>query len=509
MEGLMGFARLGIFLFCMLGIAEATASADTGAGHGGAGISPAASFLMLIVLLLCARMGALVERLKQPAVLGELLMGMALAALSVVPAFHLLGTAKHDPLIAFIAEVGVFLLLFETGLESDLNTLLTVGGRAFLVAIIGVILPFAGGYVLSSLLFTEFGWHTHLFVGATLTATSVGITGRVFKDLGFARIEKEIVLGAAVIDDVLGLIILAVVSALVAGTNVTALGISWLFVKAALFLAGAIGIGVMAAPRLGAVFSWFHNGHGMKTALSLLFCAVFAFAAEKLVGLAPIVGAFAAGLLLDPVHFKNFEAPALVVRLREWAEKLRVLKLVSIERSFDIGPAIRMKDDGPVYGRVIGISADTEDNPELARISREIRETADEEEHGHVENLVRGISIFFVPIFFVFTGLQVDFAAFAKPSVLGIALLISLVAFVGKILCGIAAGRKADWLTVGIAMVPRGEVGLIFANIGRVLGVVNGDIFAVLLIVITLSTLATPPLLAWQIKRSSRYMAGE
>lgn len=438
----------------------AHASEDGSGSH--AGTFPAV-FFFLVVMLLAARIGALAERFRQPAVLGELLMGVALGALALVPWFQGIAGFKTDAFIKDIAEIGVILLLFRAGLESNLGEMKKVGVRAGIVAVVGVVLPFVGGWLASRWLLPEYGAHTHLFIGATLTATSVGITARVFKDLAFLKAtEAKIVLGAAVIDDVLGLLILAVVSGIVSGGSLGIAGIALLSLKAFLFLAGSVAIGQLLAPRLGRWLSQIHTGVGMKMATALLFCGAFAYGASELAGLAPIVGAFAAGLVLDPVHFGAFASPHIAERLRAWA----------------------------------GRSSQPE-------VKAEMLEAAEHEEHLHIENLVDGVSSFFVPVFFVYTGMQVNLLAFADLSTVAIALVITAVAFLGKIACGWVAGKGVDPRIVGFGMIPRGEVGLIFANIGRELGVVDDRAFAIVLIVVVLSTLLTPPILATLIRRKS------
>lgn len=442
--------------------AAALAGQDAVGDAGGHGGTFPLVFLFVVVMLSLARVGAMVERFGQPAVLGELLMGLALGAMAFLPGLHWIEPFKTNILIRDLAEIGVILLLFRTGLESNISEMAKVGARAFIVACVGVALPFIGGYFVSWWLLPGQSPSAYLFIGATLTATSVGITARVFKDLDVLKSkEARIVLGAAVIDDILGLIILAVVAGIVSSGSISLAAVGLLSLKALAFLAGSILIGRILSPRLGTWFSRIHSGVGMKMALALLFCGAFAYGASTLAGLAPIVGAFAAGLVLDPVHFKSFSAPVIAERIRGWAS--------------------RLKGD--------------------AAVAAEMSAAADHEEHAHVENLIDGVSHFFVPIFFVYTGMQVNLAAFGDASVVGIALAITLVAFIGKVACGYAAGPGTDKLLVGFGMVPRGEVGLIFANVGKQLGVVDDRTFAVIIIVVILSTLLTPPVLNRLVRR--------
>ncbi len=425
-------------------------------------------FLFIVLLLLAGRIGALIERLHQPAVLGELLMGMFLAAVALFPKFHGIVDLSHNALVVGIAEIGILLLLFRIGLESNLSEMKYVGLKAFFVAAVGVTLPFIGGYFATKLLIPSATNNVCLFLGATLTATSVGITTRVFQDLHVLKtIESKIVLGAAVIDDILGLLILAIVSGIIATGHIDPKNIVLLCVKAFAFLAGAIFIGRLIAPFLGKWAASVNSGIGMKTTLALVFCGIFAYTAFTLAGLAPIVGAFAAGLILDPIYFKAFAKPQLAQRLHIWADRLRR----------------------------------TGKNSDLAN---EIETAAYQKEQKHVASLVENISYFFVPLFFVYTGLQVDFSVFNDLKTLGIALVITAVAIIGKLACGYVTGKAVNHKLVGFGMVPRGEVGLIFLNIGKKLGVVNNQIFAVGVIMVILTTLFTPSVLGIIVKNQKK-----
>ena len=417
------------------------------------------TFLWIAVILLAAKIASLVEKIGQPSVLGELVMGVLLGNLTLL-GIHVFEPMKHDSIIAFLAELGVVILLFQIGLESNIAKMRKVGIRAFLVATIGVIAPFVlGTYIVGPWLLPGLNQNTYLFLGAALTATSVGITARVFQDLGKLHISSaQIVLGAAVIDDVMGLIILAVVSALVTVGAVSLGVISTIVAEAILFLVGAIVIGHFAAPFLGKVLSKINTGVGMKFALAISFGLVFAYLAKAQFGLASIVGAFAAGLVLDPVHFRFFREPKVLEDFRE---------------------------------------ATKDANGELRE---RIKNVIEHHSHRHVEDLTDPLAHFFVPIFFVMTGMSVQLATLFNPQVLLVALAITGVAVVGKIAAGIAAG-KGDRLLVGLGMIPRGEVGLIFATMGASLGVVPPDVFSIIVIMVILTTLLTPPILAFLLKR--------
>jgi Kef-type K+ transport system membrane component KefB len=402
----------------------------------------------LALLLLVARLGAEVAtRLGQAAVLGELMAGVLLGNLRHLGLPALDGLASQ-PGIDLLARIGVVILLFEVGLESTVGQLRAVGGSALLVAVLGVVTPFALGWGTAALLVPEASVSMHAFVGATLTATSVGITARVLRDLGAGRSpEARIILGAAVIDDVLGLLVLSAVTAVIgaasAGGPLDLTGVARQILLALAFLAGALLLGVKLLPRFlrGAARL---RTPGVLLASGLAFCFALSWASAA-VGLAPIVGAFAAGLVLEEVHTRPFT-----------------------ERG----------------------------------------------EHG-LEALVHPISGFLAPVFFAVMGLRTDLAVFADLSVLGLAAALTVAAVVGKQACALGVlGGQADRLAVGLGMIPRGEVGLIFAEIGRSLSVagepvVSKPTFTAVVAMVVVTTLVTPPALAWRIRKLGQGAAAE
>jgi Kef-type K+ transport system membrane component KefB len=395
------------------------------------------AILVLSLIIVAAKLGGeLLGRLGQPPVLGELLMGVLLGNLSLF-GITALEPLRDSSMLRVLAEIGAILLLFEVGVESDLFQLLAVGWSSLVVATLGVIVPMILGYIVSSQLLPDASWLTHLFVGGTLTATSVGITARVLKDLGKASTkEAQIILGAAVADDVIGLVVLAVVSGLVTAATASGSGggvnlgsVLWIVVKASVFLILAVIIGRFWSQRVF-VHAAKLQVPGVLLGLCLCFCFVVA-AISGFVGLAPIVGAFAAGIVLEEVHYHPF---------RERGER-------------------------------------------------------------KVEELLFPITTLIVPVFFVMMGFRVDLKSFASPAVLGFAALITLVAIVGKQICGLGVlERGLDRLAIGVGMIPRGEVGLIFAGMGASLTLAGKPIlspttFSALVLMIMLTTFITPPLL--------------
>ncbi|MGQ9524639.1 MAG: cation:proton antiporter [Armatimonadota bacterium] len=390
--------------------------------------------LGVIVVLVVSRLGAeLATRIGQPAVLGELILGIAVGNLGLI-GIHLFEHLKTDQFLDILAQIGVVLLLFDVGLESRLQDMRRVGLSSLIVATLGVAAPFLFGWAVSRTFTPQASAYVHVFVGATLCATSVGITARVFQDL--RRVdspEARIILGAAVIDDVQGLVILSLVQGLItaAGGNATlsASGIAVICLKAVLFLAGGIAVGLAAAPRLFTLASTL-QARGALLPAGLVFCFVFAYAAEA-VGLAPIVGAFTAGLILEEVHYKELS-------IRE---------------------------------------------------ERTLRE------------LLNPVISVTTPIFFVLMGMRADLGTFANISILGFAGALTVAAAVGKQVCSFGVlQRGVNKLVVGLGMIPRGEVGLIFAYTGSHLllnqkPVVDPATYSAIVIMVIVTTLATPLLL--------------
>jgi Kef-type K+ transport system membrane component KefB len=422
---------------------DAHGGGETAGGHA----NPVAPVLLgLVVILVAAKLGGrAAERLHQPAVLGELLAGVLLGNVALLGwgGLEFLGS---DPGIRILAELGVILLLFEVGLESDVAEMKAVGWSSLLVAVLGVVAPMLLGWGVSAWMLPDEPTLLHVFIGATLCATSVGITARVLADLGkLQQRESKVILGAAVIDDVLGLVVLAVVAGSIQAANrgdeLDALGVGWVILKAAAFLFAALAVGGPVSRRLLRLAARLQV-RGMLLVASLGFCFLLAWLANA-IELATIVGAFAAGLILDEVHFHQ--------------------------------------------GR--------------------------ERQERPLEDLLQPIATVLVPIFFVRMGAEVDLASFGRVEVLGLAAVLTVAAVLGKLAC--AAGvveRGLDRLSVAVGMIPRGEVGLIFAAVGAqlMLGdrrVVSPGVFSALVVMVIVTTLVTPPVLAVTLRRGERRQA--
>jgi len=366
--------------------------------------------LDLVLILVAAKLaGEAATRLGQPAVLGELLVGIALGP-------SLLNLVARTEIVVFLAELGAIVLLFEVGLESDLSELKKAGRQGAAVAAVGIIAPFLAGWAFA-LAFVEEGL-VALFIGATLTATSIGITARVLSDLGRLNLrESQIVLAAAIFDDIVGLILLSILVTLASAGVVSVFAILETVVLAIAFVVGSIIIGTRGWMRiLPLVRNMRVRGVLLVFAFSLALALAYGAA---LIGLATIIGAFAAGLIFS----------------------------------------------------------ETED---LEHIERDVKPLAD----------------VLVPIFFVSMGTLVNVSTFLDPVVLAMAAALTGIALATKAVAGYAvSGASLRRPVIGAGMIPRGEVGIIFAGFGLTLGVIQEDLYSAILVMVVLTTLVAPPLL--------------
>ncbi|MGV6825787.1 MAG: cation:proton antiporter [bacterium] len=414
------------------------------------------------------------RRLNQPAVLGELAMGIVLGTvgfyfhvdfilvLREVPALfdlvdymlhgetlrlaseHAVGNSNSQVLIEILSgpngedylkvaqtvdifsRYGIIFMLFLVGLETSLGQLSRVGRQSTQVALIGVVIPFALGIAVTQLVLSDTSIAENLFISATLVATSVGISARVLRDIQQDQSQTaRIILGAAVIDDVLGLIILAVVTGIVVSGGISFFEVSRIILMSAAFFAVAILLG----PKLLQFAIWMVRRLDLieaKMFTSFLFVMTLAWVAN-LIGLATIIGAFIAGVILHDGFYHH------------WGDASQ------------------------------------------HRLS--------------IKDLIAPLETILAPIFFILMGIQVKLETLTDPEVLTVASLLIVVAIIGKLLAGLGALRGCNPLAVGLGMMPRGEVGLIFAALGKSLGVIDDGLFSSIVLMVIVTTLLTPPLL--------------
>jgi Kef-type K+ transport system membrane component KefB len=393
--------------------------------------------LLALILFLARIAGRGAKKLGVPSVLGELVLGILLGVVPGLGAEFYSQSAIH-----FMMELGAILLLFEVGLESSFAELRQVGFVAGRVALVGVLVPVILGVAVSRALHASSDFVGHLFIGATLAATSVGITARVLRDLGQSQShEAKVILGAAVFDDILGLVLLAWVSALVGGANIRGAGYNgmatglYLLFKSGLFIVATIGIGRWIVPPLFEASARL-LGRSSLLLMALSFCLGMSFLAHSF-GLAPIIGAFFAGLVISP----------------------RQLVVGSPESSLTL-----------------------------------------EDQFGPLSSV-------FVPLFFVVTGMKVNLAVLADSRIFVFGVLLSLAAVFGKLVSGWVADRRCRKVVVGVGMIPRGEVGLIFASLGMSLSLqgqplLSPLVFGAIVAMVTVTSVVAPIWLGYLLRKT-------
>jgi Kef-type K+ transport system membrane component KefB len=394
-------------------------------------------FLILLTILLTARLlGELAARLSAPPVIGELLAGVLLGP-------SLLGWVEPSEVIRLLAEIGIILLLFEVGLETDVLRLVRTGAKPILVALAGIVLPVVFGFAASFMLFRQ-SLLTALFVGGTLSATSIGITVRVLADLGRKQAhEARIVLGAAVLDDVMGVVLLAFLYEFSVGGGISLANTG----RVALFITLFMLLAPFVAKSMAEIIKRFDRvsqtpGLIPTTVVSLVL--FFAWLAHA-VGAPELLGGFAAGLALS----RRFFLP------------------MGVAIATDPGFAHRMEEQ------------------------------------------MKPIIHLFTPIFFVMVGLSLNFRTidWGSSFVWQFSLVLFVLAVAGKLLSAILIRENLHTrFIVGLAMVPRGEVGLIFAELGREAGVFNNEVYAAMVIVIALTTLLPPFVMKWYYPRFRHHL---
>jgi Na+:H+ antiporter len=388
------------------------------------------SLLLILMITLADICGYIFERLGMAEILGEIYAGILLGNLALIGVeFDLSDLLRSSEFMVYSSELALVLLLFIVGLESDMRALLRVGSNALAVAATGVILPIALGLAAGAVL----GFGTGIegwFVGAMLAATSVGITAKLLGDSNLLNSRSaRVILGAAVIDDVLGILLLAVLASVVVSGEVSALDLLWIVAKALLFFTAAILIGQKMMPSVVHIISL--NKHssvwtGFALCLALGFAQLAHFA-----GLAPLIGAFVAGLLLDDVDFR-------------------------------VGDALQKH---------------------------------------RLEELVKPISDIMITIFFVGIGAQVELQTLLDPQVLLLIASLTVVAILSKGVAGFTIrGSGFDRLGIGFGMIPRGEVGLVFAAFAFGHQVFDTTMYSALVLVVLLTTLVGPILLKPRLK---------
>ena len=395
------------------------------------------SFDIIMVL----REGPAIFDTMQNLLKGEELELAVINAVGVEGAWHILDILRgpHGNELLQVAHAvdvfsryGVIFLLFLVGLDTSIDEMRRVGPDSGRVAIIGVLLPFLLGLLASTLLIENVEFHTSLFLGATLSATSVGITAMVLQEMNMQQTETaRIILGAAVFDDVLGLLMLAIVSGIVVTGSVDLIHVAMIIFMATLFLLAAVYLGPFLIRFIVRLFHRLDLVEA-KMFVSYLFVMVLAWLAN-LSGLATIIGAFTAGLILHDAYFESWN------------------------------------------------------NDRKCPIC--------------IKDLIMPLEVILVPIFFVLMGIQVKLETLLQPGVMMLTAGLVVAAIIGKLVSGFGVFGSSNRWAIGVGMMPRGEVGLVFAAIGKSLGVMDDALFSAVVLMVIVTTLLSPPLLKYYLRR--------
>jgi Kef-type K+ transport system membrane component KefB len=375
-------------------------------------------------------------RTNSPAVL-ELLGGVVLGNLALL-GVSLFEPMKQSGLLNALSQIGVSFLLFQIGLESTIVQIRQVGLRALLVALTGISGTFLLGVLSFPLLIPGLGAAAYVFLAASFTATSVGITARILKDVGKSLPgESQIVIGAAVIDDIIGLVLLVLTTTLISPGTFVEAPVGAAVLKVTLSIAGALVLGRLASHLIPRLLNQIVGKNNGTLITSLLFFAAFGLVFLA-IGLPTIIGCFIGGLVIERKRFRGKDPETLE---SEWNQTERVV--------------------------------------------------------GHLGKVL-------VPIFFVMTGLGMDLSTMFSLQSLIVALGMTAVAVMGKLLCGLAAGGRANGWVVGVGMIPRGEVQLIYAGTGLALGALSNGIYSSIVIVVIGTTVLAPLVLIRLIRGTER-----
>ncbi len=381
-------------------------------------------FLQLVIILFLARfLGEVAARFNIPSVIGELFAGILMGP-------SILNLISPTETIKLLAEIGIILLLFEVGLETNISRLAKTGTKPFIVAIGGVLLPFLFGFFVSYQIF-QLNLLVSLFIASTLTATSIGITIRILIDLKKRTSdEAQIVLGAAVIDDIIGIIFLSMLYEFAREDGISLLNVGKVIIFIFLFLIFA----PVAVKLISSLIKYYEERSeipGLLPTMVVSLILLFAWLAHQ-VGAPALLGGFAAGLALS--------------------------------RQFFLPRRILVQTNGGFLHKI--------------------------------EGQMKPIVHLFTPIFFVTVGLSLNLREISWGSsfIWFLSLSILIAAILGKLLSGFLLFKESRWIkwAVGIAMIPRGEVGLIFAEVGRSNKIFDHDVYAAMIIVITITTVVTP-----------------
>ncbi len=417
-------------------------------------------YLWLVIFILMSRSLSFVKKIGLPIAIGEILTGIILGQLSVF-GINLFAPIEHNTVIQFLAELGSIILMFEIGLESKFSDLKKNFRRGIKLAILGSILTFSGGFMLSWLLIKDQNLLLNLLIGVICAATATGISARIFKDMGLLRTkEVKIILVSSILDELISIICFGIISVMLITQNFGIADISLSLAQALLFFVFAAVFGRWITPLITTWSTKIHAGINMKVGVLLIICFFFSWLAHVL-GLAFVVGAFIAGLILDEVYFKTFSKANFFIHLRNLTTQVPDTKL-----------------------------------------RKQLNNVIDLQEGKTIKELLKPISHLFVPIFFINIGMMLNISSLLNLKTFALTISLILISFFGRILSGYLVREKnINNLILGLGLTPIGEAGLIFTAFGRDIGIIDGNVLSAIVSAVVISSIITPILIKFSVKK--------
>jgi Kef-type K+ transport system membrane component KefB len=417
-------------------------------------------YLWLVIFIFLSRSLSFVKKIGLPIAIGEILTGIILGQLDMF-GINLFASIEHNTVIQFLAELGSIILMFEIGLESKFSDLKKNFRRGIKLAILGSILTFSGGFFLSWLLIKDQNLFLNLLIGVICAATATGISARIFKDMGLLRTkEVRIILVSSILDELISILCFGIISVMLITQTVGFIGISLSLAQALIFFIFAGVFGRWITPHITSWSTKIHAGINMKIGVLLIICFFFSWLAHIL-GLAFVVGAFVAGLILDEVYFKTFSRANFFIRLRNLATQVPDIKL-----------------------------------------RKQLNNVIDQQEGKTIKELLKPISHLFVPIFFINIGMMLNVSNLLNFRTFSLTLSLILISFFGRILSGYLIREKnINNLILGLGLTPIGEAGLIFTSFGRDIGIINGHVLSAIVSAVVIASIITPILIKFSVKR--------
>lgn len=416
-------------------------------------------FLWLVFFIFLSRGLSIVRKIGLPLIVGEIFAGVILGSMDIF-GINLFKDTESNTIVKFLADFGAIILMFEIGLESKLSDLKRNFRTGIKVALSGTFFTFMGGFFISFLFIPNASTQLNLLIGVITAATATGIAAKTFKEMEIIHSrEVKIVMVSSILDEVISIFCFAVISALIIDNTINLINISISIVQVMGFFMFAAIFGQWITPLLTTWSTKIHSGINMKIGVLLIICFLFAWLSH-IMGLASVIGAFIAGLILDEVYFKSFSKSNFFQQLRQIAKNLT---------------------PGPLHNELIN--------------------SIEQQEQKTLEELLKPLSHVFVPVFFIHIGLMLEIEELFKYQTLIITCALLVVSFIGRLLSGhLIRGNKVNKTIIGLGMSPIGEAGLIFAVFGKNVGIISSPVLSAIVSTLVISAILTPILIKISIK---------